>query len=63
LSRKTECRRKLYDHRDESGEGLDHREEATTGADHRDEDVAWEVANEEDTSDARAMKATVNAVA
>ena len=31
--------------------------------DHRDEAVAWEVANEEATSDARAMKPTVNDVA
>ena len=51
------------DQREESGEGADHRDEATTGADHRDDAVAWEVANEEETSDARAMKPTVNVVA
>ena len=63
LSRNSEGCRRLYDQRDESGEGADHRDEATTGADHRDDAVACEVANEEETSDATAMKPTVTAVA
>ena len=54
---------RLYDQRAELGTGVDHRAEATTGTDHRADAVAWEVANEEATSDARAMKPTANAVA
>ena len=51
------------DHRAEATTGTDHRAEAFTGFDHRAEAVAWEVANAEATSDARAMKPTASAVA
>ena len=51
------------DHRAEATTGCDHRAEAFTGCDHRAEAVAWEVANAEAISDARAIKTTANAVA
>ena len=63
LACECDSRQRRYDQRAESGTGTDQRAEATTGTDQRDEAVAWDVANEEARSDARAMKPTVNAVA
>jgi hypothetical protein len=50
------------DQRAEAGCGVDHRAEASTGTDQRAEAVAWEVANDETTSEARVMMPTANTV-